>query len=153
MSVKRTYGEKLLDPRWQRRRLDILNRDEWECQVCFSSTDTLHVHHRYYAKSGDPWDVPDDALITLCTDCHESETKDRPATEAGLLSVLRRRFLAGELDQLALAFDEMTVRHMTEVVISMFRMVLTDPELQDQVLQLYFARLHHLRETGETTAP
>ena len=30
----------------------------------------LHVHHTYYILSNKPWDYPDDALITLCSECH-----------------------------------------------------------------------------------
>ena len=66
MGPKRAYGDKLLDPRWQKRRLEILNRDSWKCQGCFATEKTLHVHHEWYAKSGDPWDVPDAALMALC---------------------------------------------------------------------------------------
>lgn len=65
-----TYKEKLLDPRWQKKRLDILQRDEFSCQICKDKTTTLHVHHFSYEKSGNPWDTPDDDLITYCECCH-----------------------------------------------------------------------------------
>jgi 5-methylcytosine-specific restriction endonuclease McrA len=44
------YKEQLLDPRWQRRRLEILQRDEFTCQKCLSKDKTLHVHHIDYIK-------------------------------------------------------------------------------------------------------
>lgn len=31
----------------------------------------LHVHHKYYILGRKPWEYPNDALITLCSDCHE----------------------------------------------------------------------------------
>lgn len=31
----------------------------------------LNVHHRYYIKGKAPWEYEDDALITLCEDCHK----------------------------------------------------------------------------------
>lgn len=31
----------------------------------------LHVHHKYYIIGRKPWEYPNDALITLCSDCHE----------------------------------------------------------------------------------
>lgn len=31
----------------------------------------LHVHHKYYVLGRKPWEYPDEALITLCSDCHE----------------------------------------------------------------------------------
>jgi hypothetical protein len=30
----------------------------------------LNVHHHYYTKGKRPWEYPDDALETLCRDCH-----------------------------------------------------------------------------------
>lgn len=66
---KLTYSEKLKDPRWQKKRLEILNRDEFKCTFCKDESSTLHVHHIAYAK--DPWDVPNEDLITVCCHCHE----------------------------------------------------------------------------------
>jgi 5-methylcytosine-specific restriction endonuclease McrA len=66
-----SYHDKLLDPRWQRRRLQILLRDNFTCQECFDSKKTIHVHHKIYRFNIDPWDYPDEDLITLCEDCHE----------------------------------------------------------------------------------
>jgi hypothetical protein len=66
-----TYSEKLKDPRWQKKRLEILQRDNWTCRFCKTTTKTLHVHHREYKKNNDPWDYPNYSLITLCEDCHE----------------------------------------------------------------------------------
>jgi len=43
------YYAKLKDPRWQKRRLQIFNRDKWTCRICGSTTDTLHVHHIAYS--------------------------------------------------------------------------------------------------------
>lgn len=67
-----TYSEKLKDPRWQKLRLEILNRDEWTCQYCGAKDKTLHVHHYAYPKSGNPWDADGGDLNTLCEDCHEN---------------------------------------------------------------------------------
>lgn len=65
------YLEKLKDPRWQKKRLDIFQRDDFTCQECFSTDKTLHVHHIKYI--GDPWETPDMYLVTLCEDCHRNE--------------------------------------------------------------------------------
>lgn len=71
-----SYWEKLKDPRWQRKRLEILDRDGWECVVCGAKEKTLHVHHGYYEKGVDPWDARDEVLHTLCEDCHSKVTDD-----------------------------------------------------------------------------
>lgn len=84
-----TYAEKLKDPRWQKRRLRILERDDFTCQFCFDSESTLHVHHLWY-ENGDPWDTSDDSLITLCEECHEMETRSRKEADESLLEACRR---------------------------------------------------------------
>jgi hypothetical protein len=65
------YSDRLKDPRWQRRRLEILSRDKWMCIECGDEDSSLHVHHRYYEKGADLWEYPDKALVTLCDSCHQ----------------------------------------------------------------------------------
>lgn len=64
------YGEKLKDPRWQKKRLGILDRDGWECRCCGANDKTLHVHHAYYVSGREPWDYPNESLAAVCVDCH-----------------------------------------------------------------------------------
>jgi hypothetical protein len=66
------YSEKLKDPRWQKKRLEILDRDMWKCKSCGDDKKTLHVHHIFYMPRKDPWDIPNGLLITLCEGCHKS---------------------------------------------------------------------------------
>ena len=72
-----TYAEKLRDPRWQKMRLQVMERDEFKCRSCKSGTETLNVHHAYYLKGAVPWDYPLAHLITLCESCHRSVEKKR----------------------------------------------------------------------------
>ena len=85
----KTYREKLRDPRWQRRRLEILQRDDFKCRRCEDASSPLNVHHLYY-ENRDPWDYPDDSLATLCESCHEHESVARKQLEVALLDLLRR---------------------------------------------------------------
>jgi len=64
------YLKKLKNPRWQRKRLEIFQRDKWTCQECGSTSNCLHVHHRFYEPDRDPCDCEDENLITLCGGCH-----------------------------------------------------------------------------------
>lgn len=74
MQVKRSYSEKLKDSRWQRKRLEIMGRDEFECQKCHCKDHgMLSVHHRHYINGREPWDYPGELLITLCQQCHKEE--------------------------------------------------------------------------------
>ena len=72
-----TYAEKLKDPRWQKMRLKILERDGWKCQLCDDTTNTLVVHHKYYERGKEPWNYPDNAYVSLCQDCHEGAEIER----------------------------------------------------------------------------
>lgn len=64
-----TYSEKLKDPRWQRKRLEIFARDNWTCLASGRTDLPLCVHHMRY--HGEPWDSPNEELETLCIDVHE----------------------------------------------------------------------------------
>lgn len=69
------YWQKLRDPRWQRKRLEIMDRDKFECQLCGDNESTLNVHHKFYLRGLDPWDYPNVALVTLCEGCHGDITE------------------------------------------------------------------------------
>ncbi len=65
---KVSYSNKLKNPKWQKRRLEIMQRDNFECKCCLSTTTELNVHHFNYSK--EPWESEDFELITICNNCH-----------------------------------------------------------------------------------
>lgn len=73
-----TYSEKLNDPRWQKKRLEIFQRDDWKCRRCKSATKTLHVHHLRYLPNTEPWEYSDKLLISVCNDCHKQAHSNSP---------------------------------------------------------------------------
>ena len=63
------YNEKLRDPRWQKRRLEIMERDNFTCRVCgrgINDGTPLNVHHKKYKKDKEIWEYSNNMLITLC---------------------------------------------------------------------------------------
>lgn len=70
-----SYADKLKLPAWQCKRLSVLIEHGFECEICHSSSKTLHVHHSNYHedKDRDPWDYPNCLLMCLCEDCHAKE--------------------------------------------------------------------------------
>ena len=74
--IKYNYLQHLKDVRWKAKIVQIKIRDNHSCVNCKSLTN-LQVHHRQYhfVKSlnnfKDPWDYPNDILITLCSNCHK----------------------------------------------------------------------------------
>lgn len=102
------YKELLLDPRWQKKRLEILQRDGWSCRICSDKTTTLHVHHRRYKRNANPWDYDGEDLVTLCAYCHNS-VSELQSEMKGYLNALPERFLpivVGILRALSRAYAE-----------------------------------------------
>lgn len=71
-----TYSEQLKDPRWQRKRLEILGCANFTCVCCGNNKETLHVHHRYYVAHRYPWEYPLFCFQVLCIKCHENIKTD-----------------------------------------------------------------------------
>jgi 5-methylcytosine-specific restriction endonuclease McrA len=43
--LEMSYRDKLKDPRWQKKRLEVFSQANWQCQKCKRSDLQLHVHH------------------------------------------------------------------------------------------------------------
>lgn len=72
--MKKTYKpyyEKLKDPRWQKRRLEVMERAGFKCEWCSDESETLNVHHWFYDKGKEPWEYDTGHLACLCESCHE----------------------------------------------------------------------------------
>ena len=70
---------KLRDPRWQKRRLEVFQRDKFTCQMCWADEESgrnLQIHHAYYSREFEnPWEYPSETLYTMCELCHvQAET-------------------------------------------------------------------------------
>jgi hypothetical protein len=75
-----TYADLLRDPRWQRKRLEVMARADFTCELCGADWKTLNVHHLRYVRGRMPWDYPDEDLCCLCEPCHAAQ----PRTAKGL---------------------------------------------------------------------
>jgi hypothetical protein len=71
-----SYADLLKDPRWQKRRLEVLADRGWKCERCDDKTTELHVHHKRYLKGKMPWEYEDVDLCVLCSVHHEQWHKD-----------------------------------------------------------------------------
>ena len=61
---------KLAADAYEQLRLEVLKRDNWQCQNC-GHRENLEVHHkRMRSQGGDDLDIN---LITLCHSCHANE--------------------------------------------------------------------------------
>jgi hypothetical protein len=68
-----TWKEQYRHPNWQRRRLQILERDKFTCRRCGDKDSMLHVHHLKYRKNSYIWEAKGKDMITLCEKCHDEE--------------------------------------------------------------------------------
>jgi hypothetical protein len=65
-----TYYDDLKNPKWQKKRLEVLNKANFKCCICSNTEKELNVHHRYYDKNKKIWEYSDGNLFCLCKDCH-----------------------------------------------------------------------------------
>lgn len=100
------YSDKLKHPLWQKKRLEILNRDGFKCRACGGEDEMLHVHHLRYLKARDPWDYNNSSLVTLCHVCHDMEHAEFQAAKHTLIDSFRDRgALHGDFYSFAVALD------------------------------------------------
>ena len=67
--MAKTYSQKLRDPMWKAKRLQVIEARGKQCEEC-GSPSNLQVHHTYYEFGLEPWEYPDSALKCLCDPCH-----------------------------------------------------------------------------------
>lgn len=108
MRFKQTeYSKKLKDPRWQKVRLLVYDRDSFTCQCCGATDQTLNCHHKYYEKGLEPWEYPLDALITLCEECHTIETEQmHQACDSLILAMKKIGFMSIDFACLSTAITD-----------------------------------------------
>lgn len=49
------YKEQIKSPKWQKRRLEIMQKDNFTCQLCGDTESMLNVHHLTYHKDKKIW--------------------------------------------------------------------------------------------------
>lgn len=97
-----SYSEKLRDPRWQRRRLEIMQLALFQCQRCATIDVPLNIHHIVYRRGAEPWDYDDEDLACLCEDCHDREHR--------AIDMLRRLIRKGHPENIV----QLVARHIDE---------------------------------------
>lgn len=98
-----TYKDKLKHPKWQKTRLQVLERDSFKCCACGDKDNMLHVHHKYYEKGKDPWDYDLSCFLTLCEKCHKlGHTKIRVIFDK---AIIHPSVIIKELPELSFYFQ------------------------------------------------
>ncbi len=71
--MSESYKALLRDPRWQRKRLEVMQRAHFRCERCGNPNLTLNVHHQVYRSGAKPWEYADQELECICEACHQLE--------------------------------------------------------------------------------
>lgn len=131
------YSKLLKDPRWQKKRLEILSRDKFMCQFCYDEESPLHVHHIAYFN-GFPWEIPNHLLKTLCEDCHENETiKLKSATYKLIQTLKKAGFTAGAFDILSDSIEKSKINWDSELNCEALKLFLTDKEAFNIIYDMF----------------
>lgn len=108
----KTYDQLLRDPRWQRKRLEIMERDRFTCRHCERTDLTLNVHHTYYLKGMMPWEYPSGSLYTFCEPCHKRETKEATMWDWKLAGSFRRMGATNAtIERFVLIFEDLEMEY------------------------------------------
>ncbi len=108
MSEKLNYWQKLQDPRWQQKRLQVMSNQGWRCQKCGATEHSgipFTVHHRYYVSKREPWNYPSGCYVLLCDPCHENDHSS-PDEEKGWESIID---VLGASDEQYFAFADFLI--------------------------------------------
>jgi len=131
------YSDKLKDPKWQKKRLTILERDDWTCQYCYDTESTLHVHHLNYTTE-DPWNEEDDNLVTTCEACHKKEHDHREKYEKELLYLLKNKlYSSDDLDILCAGLRLEQIGYSRNLISTVIGQVRVSPKFQNTVVELF----------------
>lgn len=144
------YADKLKDPRWQKKRLEVFERDEWRCQSCQDTETTLCVHHLRYISGHDPWDYPNELLITLCETCHSEEHEWMPETIGTLADTIKDKgFLSDGVLNIARGFWFLELKYPQDVVSSIIEHALASEDVFEEMANHYFAYCQELSTAAE----
>jgi len=65
------YAQQIKHPNWQKKRLEVLEASNFECENCGAKEEELHVHHPFYKRGAMIWQYENHELKCLCHKCHK----------------------------------------------------------------------------------
>ena len=146
MTKNSKYAEKLRDPRWQKKRLEIFDRDDWTCQMCGDGGSTLHVHHRVYEKGKEPWEYDNSSLVTLCECCHTFETENIADALASVQHTLKTEYFSPDIKSIAKALSSTLLGFDSNVQSHILEWALHDRDTCKYLEEAYFDNLKKEQE-------
>lgn len=142
MKNKSDYKAQYLDPRWQKKRLEIMQRDEFMCQYCGDKDSTLHVHHRIYKQDRKLWEYSGNELITLCDACHTIEHQNFNKYSE-FIDLIKTKFWSWDIENLYCAFLNSNFRYPSEVVSDIIKFAFESEEICELLENKFFESLRN----------
>lgn len=92
------YHEQLKHPLWQKKRLEVMEANNFKCQNCGGKDEQLNVHHPFYKRGAMIWQYVKEELMCLCHECHKNEhAKDEEIKSLCSRVTVSKDFLIGLL--------------------------------------------------------
>ena len=89
-------------PMWQKKRLEVLDSANYQCERCFDDESQLHVHHKHYIKGRKIWEYEATELAALCSSCHDQIHAEKDLLGQVAMSVCPEGY--GEIVELVASF-------------------------------------------------
>lgn len=96
------YAQQIKHPNWQKKRLEVLGENGFQCENCGSKDDELHAHHPLYKRGAMIWQYDVSELECLCGKCHKDAhaIDDQLKKKIALLSPYHKNKLLGYCDSM-----------------------------------------------------
>lgn len=138
------YADKYKNPKWQKKRLEILQRDEFSCRFCGDDKSMLHVHHIAY--KGEIWEQDNELLITLCESCHTREELALKRESFELIKNLRSLgFTANSISSLAKVFEKDRGWMFYEPAFDILKLAVDEDQIWETIETLFWQLLKEKR--------
>lgn len=140
------YAEQYKNPKWQKLRLKILDRDDWSCQKCNDDESQLQVHHKRYVYGKKVWEYKDSDLITLCNACHEEEKDGMKEEIENFIEVIKLKLFSNQVSSLNCSLGYLIYRepYPMDILISALEWVITH-KFDENVMNPY---MEHITAEG-----
>lgn len=87
------YLEMLRSPKWQKKRLEILQKHDFKCDECGERDRELQVHHCWYEKGKMPWDYPDECFKVQCDTHHKMWHEEKHLLDVSVAKLSLRHMM------------------------------------------------------------
>jgi hypothetical protein len=90
-----------------------------------------------YKKGAEPWEYPNEYLVTLCESCHEDESKILERCVNEFIEIIRCKFFAVDISELSTAFRYIESGHSSLCLAESIKHFLLEPANIEKIEEDY----------------